>query len=516
MSAGLVKMNDRVLTEEEIRLQAAALQAAANGIVITDAQGTILWANRAFSDLTGYSPEESVGQNPRMFKSWEYVHSFYQNLWATIQAGKVWHGEIRNRKKDGSLYTEDMTITPLRSPAGEITHFIAIKQDITEKKKLEAQYRHAQKMEAVGRLAGGVAHDFNNILSVITGYCEISLEKLLPGDPVTKHVLNIKRAATRAASLTKQLLAFSRQQIVFPKLVDVNTVVDNVADMLRRLVGDDVSIVLKPLSPLGAIKADVGQLEQVLMNLVVNARDAMPDGGEIIIETASVHLDETYQRKHEPVFPGRYVMLSVSDSGCGMDETTKAHIFEPFFTTKTKGRGTGLGLSTVYGIVKQSGGYIWVYSEPGRGTTFKLFFPRVAEMAENLVRPVEELGSWAGSGTILLVEDDDSLRELLVATLQSASYRILEANTAEAGIELITAHKREVQLLLSDVVMPRMSGVQLFESLQKSLPKLKAIFMSGYAPEMLSRRDPLPRNSLFIQKPFSKETLLSTIHGALL
>jgi two-component system cell cycle sensor histidine kinase/response regulator CckA len=242
------------------------------------------------------------------------------------------------------------------------------------------------------------------------------------------------------------------------------------------------------------------------MNLVVNARDAMPDGGEIIIETASVHLDETYQRKHEPVFPGRYVMLSVSDSGCGMDETTKAHIFEPFFTTKTKGRGTGLGLSTVYGIVKQSGGYIWVYSEPGRGTTFKLFFPRVAEMAENLVRPVEESGSWAGSGTILLVEDDDSLRELLVATLQSASYRILEANTA--AIELITAHKREVQLLLSDVVMPRMSGV--------SLPKLKAIFMSGYAPEMLSRRDPLPRNSLFIQKPFSKETLLSTIHGALL
>lgn len=513
--ARLGKMNNQLLTGEQIRLQAAALHAAANGIVITDAKGTILWVNRAFSDLTGYSPEESVGQNPRMLKSWDYDHSFYRNLWSTIQAGKVWHGEIRNRKKDGSLYTEDMTITPLRSPTGEITHFIAIKQDITENKKLEAQYRHAQKMEAVGRLAGGVAHDFNNILTVITGYCEISLERLHPEDPVTKHLLSIKRAATRAASLTKQLLAFSRQQIVFPKPIDVNTVVGNVTDMLRRLVGDDVSIVLKPMTSLGAIKADVGQIEQVLMNLVVNARDAMPDGGEIIIETGSVDLDETYQRKHEPVVPGRYVMLSVSDSGCGMDETTKAHIFEPFFTTKAQGKGTGLGLSTVYGIVKQSGGYIWVYSEPGRGTTFKLFFPRIAEIAEKPVHSVQALGPWTGSGTILLVEDDDSLRELLVATLQNAGYRILEANTAEAAIELITAHKGEVQLLLTDVVMPRTSGVQLFESLHQSLPKLKAIFMSGYASEMLSRRDPLPHNSLFIEKPFSKESLLSTIHGAL-
>jgi CheY-like chemotaxis protein len=241
----------------------------------------------------------------------------------------------------------------------------------------------------------------------------------------------------------------------------------------------------------------------------------MPDGGEIIIETASVHLDETYQRKHEPVFQGRYVMLSVSDSGCGMDETTKAHIFEPFFTTKTQGRGTGLGLSTVYGIVKQSGGYIWVYSEPGRGTTFKLFFPRIAEIAENPTPPVQELGPRTGSGTILLVEDDDSLRELLVATLQKSGYRIMEANTPETAIELATAHKEEVQLLLSDVVMPRISGVQLFELLQKSLPQLKAIFMSGYASEMLSRRDRLPSNSLFIEKPFSKESLLSIIHRAL-
>lgn len=504
-----------MIAEEQIRLQAAALQAAANGIVITDAKGTILWVNRAFSDLTGYSPEESVGRNPRMLKSWDYDHSFYQTLWSTIQSGKVWHGEIRNRKKDGSLYTEDMTITPLRSPSGEITHFIAIKQDVTEKKKLEAQYRQAQKMEAVGRLAGGIAHDFNNMLSIITGYSEMSLEKLHPGDPIAKHLLSIKSAAARAASLTKQLLAFSRQQIVFPKIVDLNSVVENLTDMLRRLVADDVSVVLKPTRYLGAIKADIGQIEQVLMNLVVNARDAMPDGGEIIIETANLELDETYQRKHEPVIPGPYVMLSVSDSGYGMDETTKAHIFEPFFTTKGQGMGTGLGLSTVYGIVKQSGGYIWVYSEPGRGTTFKLFFPRITEIAEKLNHPLEESVPWIGSGTILLVEDDDSLRELLAVTLQNVGYRILEANTAQAAIELITAHKGEVQLLLTDVVMPKMSGVQLFESLRELLPNLKAIFMSGYASEILSRRDPLPTDSLFMEKPFSKESLLSTIHKAL-
>jgi len=508
-------VSGRMSAEEQMRLQSAALEAAANAIVITDAKGTILWVNRAFTDLTGYGPEESIGKNPRLLKSWDYDQSFYKNLWSTIQSGKVWHGEIRNRKKDGSLYTEEMTITPLYSPCGEITHFIAIKQDITEKKKLEAQYRHAQKMEAVGQLAGGVAHDFNNVLSIITGYSELSLDKLRAGDPIASNLHKIKAAAARAASLTKQLLAFSRQQIAFPKIVNLGEVVNDVADMLRRLVGDDVSITFRATMPLGAIRADVGQIEQILMNLIVNARDAMPNGGEIIIETRNVNLDETYQRTHEPVRPGPYVMLSVSDSGCGMDEETKTQIFEPFFTTKAIGKGTGLGLSTVYGIVKQSEGYIWVYSEPGRGTTLKLFFPRIGEIAEKSTRPVENVGPWKGSETILLVEDDEILRDLIVTTLENVGYRVLEAGTAEGAIELAAKHKDEIQLLLSDVVMAKVSGPQLSTLLRESCPKLKVVFMSGYAAEMLFRRDFLPRNASFMEKPFSRESLLSALHKAL-
>jgi PAS domain S-box-containing protein len=496
-------------------LQAAALEAAANAIVITDASGTILWVNRAFADLTGYGPEESIGQNSRILKSWSHDDSFYKDLWSTIQSGGVWRGEITNRKKDGFLYTEEMTITPVRSPSGETTNYVAIKQDVTERKKLEAQYRQAQKMESVGRLAGGVAHDFNNILGVIKGYSEISLENLEPEHSVAKNLRKIQVAADRAVSLTRQLLAFSRQQLVNPRIVDLNVIVQGMGDMLQRLVGDDVSMTVKPTIPLGGINADVGQLEQVLMNLAVNARDAMADGGPITIETRNVELDETYQRKHEPVRPGPYVMLSMSDSGCGMDDTTKASIFEPFFTTKEVGKGTGLGLATVYGIVKQSGGYIWVYSEPDKGTTFKLFFPRVSEVTEAPAEVAERAEPAGGSETILLVEDDEGLREMITTSLRNAGYAVLETGKAQAALELMAKHRRTVHLLLSDIVMPQTSGVQLFNLLKVSAPDLKVIFMSGYATEMLGRHDPLPPESAFIEKPFARDSLLTTIRTVL-
>ena len=384
----LADIDEQKASESNLRLQTAALEAAANAIVITDSNGTIQWVNQAFTDLTGYAREESIGQNPRMLKSWEHDQPIYENLWSTIQSGRVWNGEIKNRKKDGSLYSEEMTITPVRSASGEITNFIAIKQDVSEKKKLEAQYRQAQKMEAVGRLAGGIAHDFNNVLSVILGYSSLSLEKLDPAHLVVAYLQSIKTAANRAASLVKQLLTYSSQQVINPRIIDLNALVKNMEDMLRRLVGEDVSVTVKATVPLGSIKADTGQLEQVLMNLVVNARDAMTDGGRITIETRNVELDESYRREHEPVQPGPYVMLSVSDTGSGMDARTKAHIFEPFYTTKG-GKGTGLGLATVYGIVKQSGACIWVYSEPGVGTTFKLYFPFVSETPETLIKPTE-------------------------------------------------------------------------------------------------------------------------------
>ena len=501
--------------EERLRLQAAALEAAANAIVITDSNGSILWVNRAFTELTGHGYEESIGQNPRFLKSGEHDQSFYRQLWATIQSGQVWRGEITNRRNDGSLYTEEMTITPVRAPSGETTNFIAIKQDTTEKKKLEAQYRHAQRMEAVGRLAGGVAHDFNNILGVISGYSEISLDQLNPENPVAKSLRQIKAAADRAASLTRQLLAFSRQQVVYPKVVNLNTVVENMGNMLRRLVGDDVSITLKPGTPLGSIKADVGQLEQVVMNLAVNARDAMPDGGQITIETCDVDLDESYQREHEPVVPGRYVMLSMSDSGCGMDHVTQARIFEPFYTTKEAGKGTGLGLSTVYGIVKQSGGNIWVYSEIGKGTTFKLYFPRVSEVAEALRPPTEQVAPGGGSETILLVEDDQALREFIAATLRGVGYTVLESGNAQTALKIVAKHEAAVHLLLSDVVMPGTSGIQLFTVLRASAPRLKVILMSGYAAETLARHGAVPQDVAFIEKPFSRDSLLLKIKSVL-
>lgn len=511
----LADIDERKASESNLRLQTAALEAAANAIVITDQHGTMLWVNQAFTDLTGYGREECVGQNPRMLKSWEHDHSLYEKLWSTIQSGRVWRGEIKNRKKDGTLYDADMTITPVLSGSGEITNFIAIKQDVSEKKKLEAQYRQAQKMEAVGRLAGGIAHDFNNVLSVIIGFSDLSLEKLEPAHPVVGYLRNVKTAANRAASLVMQLLAFSRQQVVYPRIIDLNVLVRNVETMLQRLLGEDISIAVKATMPLGSIKADIGQLEQVLMNLVVNARDAMADGGQITIETRNVDLDESYQREHEPVQPGQYVMLSVTDTGSGMDEKTKAHIFEPFYTTKGPGRGTGLGLATVHGIVKQSGGYILAYSEPGIGTTFKLYFPLVGGAPEAFIKPCEQAEVRGGSATILLVEDDEAVRELIVVTLRNAGYTVMDADSPGAALELAANQSDKIDLLLSDIVMPSISGSRLMTLLRLSRPYLKVILMSGYAAETLARHAPVPHDVLFIEKPFTRNSLLTVIQKAL-
>jgi two-component system cell cycle sensor histidine kinase/response regulator CckA len=504
-----------VRKESSMKLQTAVMDAAANAILITDAAGTIVWINRAFTELTGYTREEVTGKTPRILKSLEQAPAFYEQLWSTICCGKVWRGEIRNRKKDGSLYTEEMTITPFFS-GGRITHYIDIKQDVTEKKKLEAQYRQAQKMEAVGRLAAGLAHDFNNILGIIVGYSDISLRELEPEHLLVKNLMQIKRAAERAATLTKQLLAFSRQQVFYPRVINMNEVVEHLGDMLKRLVGDDVSITLNLSRALRNIKADTGQLEQVVMNLVVNARDAMPEGGQITIETRNETLDENYQRQHEPVIPGNYVMLAISDSGCGMDEKTKSRIFEPFFTTKEAGTGTGLGLATVYGIVKQSGGNIWVYSELQRGSTFKLYFPQVGGLAETMPKPLSISQPALGERQrILLVEDDDDLREFIVTILESANYVALAAASAQAATEIIKTRKGDIHLLLTDIVMPNTSGVKLVDILRAEAPTLKVILMSGYAAEMLARYGAGPEGSVFIEKPFTKDALLSKIHAVL-
>lgn len=510
-----IDIDDQKATETRLRLHTAALEAAANAIVITDSTGSILWVNQAFTDLTGYGREESVGQNPRMLKSWEHGHSFYDNLWSTIKSGHVWRGEVRNRKKDGSVYTEDMTITPLCSPSGEITQFIAIKQDATEKKKLEAQYRQAQKMGAVGRLACGVAHDFHNILGVITGYCEISLEKLDPEQTVATHLRKIKAAANRAASLTKQLLTFSRQQVVYPRIIDLNTIVRNMEEMMRRLVGDDVSISVKETTPLWCMKADVGQVEQILMNLAVNARDAMPEGGQITIETRNVELDEGYRRKHEPVQPGRYVMLCISDTGSGMDETTKARIFEPFYTTKSAGKGTGLGLATVYGIVEQNGGSILVNTAVGKGSTFKIYLPRIAEVAETPAVTTAPAKPVRASGTILLVEDEMGLRSVIDESLRQWGYRVLLASNGMEALEVAAEHKGPIQLLITDVIMPFISGPQLAQSLKPLRPEIRVLYISGYTADKFADYPELDPHLALLQKPFKLVDLAQKVRDLL-
>jgi signal transduction histidine kinase/ActR/RegA family two-component response regulator len=376
----------------------------------------------------------------------------------------------------------------------------------------EAQLRQAQKIEAIGRLAGGVAHDFNNILTAINGYAQLMIARLDPRDPLRKNAEEIQKAGARAAGLTRQLLAFSRKQVLAPKVLDLNAVVANLEPMLRRLIGEDVEFRFRPEADLGRVHADPGQVEQVIMNLVVNARDAMEAGGTISIETASVGVDASYAQQHLPMTPGPYVMVEVSDTGCGMDELTRSRIFEPFFTTKE--RGTGLGLSTVYGIVKQSGGYVWVYSEPGEGTTFKVYLPRVERAADVLDGPAaaEPL---RGSETVLLVEDDELVRGLTLDVLELSGYTVLEAPHGGEAILICERHTGTIDIMVSDVVMPHLSGRQLLDRVRPLRPDMKVLFMSGYTAGAIEDRGVLSPGTNFIQKPFSPDDFARKVREVL-
>jgi two-component system, cell cycle sensor histidine kinase and response regulator CckA len=760
----------RKQAEERVRLQATALESAANAIVISDRQGVITWANPAFTELTGYALEEVLGKHPSLFKSGKHDSAFYDALWQTILSGQVWRGDLTNRRKDGSLYIEEMTITPVMDEAGEIINFIAIKQDITERKRteealreserhyrflfesnphpmwtydletlgflavnesalqhygysredflamtikdirppedipvliinlsqvtsgldragiwrhrkkngeiidveitshtltfagrraevvlandvterkraeeqlrhqlnytaaitkslgegvyaldrrgrvtfmnpaaeaalgysqaelsgqpmheaihfqyadgtprppdecplvgalesgeiveveddvftrkdgslfhvsytsspiitagqvvgdvlafrdiserrtLEEQLRQSQKMEAIGQLAGGIAHDFNNLLTAIIGYSDLSLMPLKAGDPLRHYVGEIKKAGERAAELTRQLLAFSRKQVLQPKVLDLNTVVADLEKMLQRLIGEDIKLrtVLDP--ELGNIKADPGQIEQVIMNLAVNARDAMPTGGKLTIETSNVYFDEEYSTLHIGVTPGAYIMLAVSDTGTGMDAATQARIFEPFFTTKEVGKGTGLGLSTVYGIVKQSGGNIWVYSEPGWGTTFKVYLTRVGEDAQRYKQNGAPEKVFRGTETILLAEDEDVVRKLARQVLEMYGYRVLEANNGGGALLICERYEEPIDLLITDVVMPEMSGRTLSDRLSQIRPEMRVLYMSGYTDNAIIHKGVLDEAANFIQKPFAPDVLARKIREVL-
>jgi two-component system, cell cycle sensor histidine kinase and response regulator CckA len=508
-------ITSRKQAEGQLLLQATALESAANAVVITDSAGKLLWLNSAFTALTGFSIEEATGQTFNILNSGEHPKSFFREMWNTILGGQIWHGEVVNRRKDGTIFTVEQTITPVRSERGDVARFVTIMQDVTERKNLEQQLNQAQKMESVGRLAGGVAHDFNNLLSIIIGYSEILMERPGFDSQALRLAEEIKRAGARAATLTRQLLAFSRQQVLEPRVLNLNTIVTDTQKMLRRLIGEDVEIQTKLEGDLGRVKADPGQIDQILINLAVNARDAMPTGGKLTIETSNVELDEDYAAHHPPATPGRYVLLAMADTGMGMNREIKARIFEPFFTTKELGKGTGLGLSTVYGIVKQSGGYIWVYSEPGQGSVFKIYLPRVDQPVEPILPAEPAAESLRGTETILVVEDEDTLRTLIRTVLEQSGYTVMEAKSGADALKAVQEHDATIQLLLTDVIMPGMSGPAVAEQLVHAHPKTRVLYMSGYADSYANDRGLLAKGAVLIQKPFTREALLRKVREVL-
>jgi PAS domain S-box-containing protein len=622
-------VTERKLAEDRLRLQGQALESAANSIVITDHQGCIVWINPAFTVLTGYSAAEVTGKNLGILKSGKHDAAFYRDLWETIRAGKVWHGEMINKRKDGTIFTEELHITPVHDQQGTITHFIAIKQDIskrkqtetalrqsekryrdlvdtardviftlstsgeclslnpaferitgwpakqwigkpfanlidpadrsvafeyywevlngeqpapfelrfprtdgktvigeitvspqyqdgqivavfgvardiTERKQLQNELHHRQQMEAVGRLAGGIAHDFNNILTAITGYSELTLNKLTPDNPLRRNLDEIYRASGRAAGLTQQLLAFSRKQVLQPRVVDLNTVVTGIQKMLRRLITENIELHTLLRANDGWVKADPGQLEQVLINLVVNARDAMPAGGRLTIETSSCQTDT-----------GPAVILTVTDTGTGMTDEIKQHIFEPFFTTKPQGQGTGLGLATCFGIIQQSGGAIAVDSAPGKGSQFHVYLPQVA------APPVTEEKSRitqlpTGTETILVTEDEPAVREFAAGMLRDLGYNVLEAGNGEEGRRVAEAQSnRRIDLLFTDVVMPQMGGRELADWFRASRPETKVLFTTGYTTDQQVWTAIREGRSALLEKPFTSASLAAKVREIL-
>jgi two-component system cell cycle sensor histidine kinase/response regulator CckA len=491
------------------KLVTALLESAAQGIISIDSGGRIVLANRRAEEIFGYTREELAGASVEMLlpESKRAAHGQYRDeYFARPRARHMGIGlDLAGRRKDGSEVPVEVSLSYVQSDEGLFA--IAFVSDISPRKRLEEQLLHAQKMEAVGRLAGGVAHDFNNMLTVISGYNRMILDEVSTMDPLRGYAEEILKAADRAGALTNQLLAFSRRQIMQPRVFNVNAVMIQTQKMLRRLIGEDIELILNLADNVGNIRADPGHVEQAIVNLAVNARDAMPLGGHLTIETADVVLDDNYARTHMGVKPGEFTMIAVSDDGHGMDSETRRHIFEPFFTTKEKGKGTGLGLATVYGMVKQAGGDIWVYSEPGQGTTFKLYFPRVSEAVSDSFGSVAALDRQGGGETILVVEDEQAVRDLTVRILQQLGYTILTASSGAEALELSRSHAGDIDLLLTDVVMPNMSGRQLADHIHTSRPKTKVVFLSGYTENTVVHHGVLDPGVDFLPKPFSRENL---------
>ena len=485
------------------------------GICRCDSTGQLLDVNPALLSVLGYSsPQDLVGRH--LGALYADTHQWFE-LADHLRSATPLNGLIVEWKRKDGTGTVVRVSGRAVSDGDKGTAFELFAEDVTERRALEQQLRQSQKMEAVGRLAGGIAHDFNNLLMVISGYSEFLLDRLGPEPALRAPAQEIASAAGRATSLTRQLLAFSRKQMMAPKVLDLNGIVTENLKMLTRVIGEDIDLVMVPAAGLGAVRADAGQIEQVIMNLAVNARDAMPSGGKLTIETSNVSLDDDYARFHAPLRAGDYVMLAISDNGLGMDSETQSHIFEPFFTTKGT-KGTGLGLSTVYGIVKQSGGYIWVYSEPGRGTTFKIYLPRVAERGESpalVVSSAESVAAEPGTETILLVEDEANLRYLARQFLEKQGYRVIEAADGVVAMQIAVAHEGVIHLLLTDVIMPGMNGRELAQRMSEIRPNTKVLYISGYTENVIGHTGTLDAGVRLLQKPFTLRDLKSKVREVL-
>jgi PAS domain S-box-containing protein len=508
------KRNEQALRRSEVRYR-SLVQTAVYGIYRARLEGQFLDVNPALIGMLGYNsalevlaldPQKDVFLNPGEYT--RLVDEFRRT-------GRMDGFEARWKRKDGTPITVRISGRAVATEDEPADVLEAIAEDITERRVLEDQFRQSQKMEAVGRLAGGIAHDFNNLLMVVSGYTEVLLDQLTVENPLHTKAEAIQQASDRATTLTRQLLAFSRKQLLELKVIDVNAIVADMERLLRPLIGEDIELSTSLAPAVGCTRADAGQLEQVIMNLVVNAKDAMPNGGKICIRTASVNLDDTYRPENTFIKHGPYVMISVSDSGQGMDRDTQARIFEPFFTTKEKGKGTGLGLSTVYGIIKQSGGYVFVQSEIGRGTVFTIYFPRVDEPSEALGSAPASLAAVGGSETILLVEDEESVRQLVRETLESRGYRVLEAANGPSALALAAAHAETIHLVITDVVMPGLSGHELVQQLLPARPGTKVLYLSGYAEDAFASPLPADGKKTFLQKPFTLQSLSRKVREVL-
>ena len=510
-----VEITERKRAEVERERLATAVEQAAEAVMITDASATILYANPAFEKITGYTREEAAGQNPRILKSGQQDAEFYQRMWAVLSRGEVWNGRFTNKRKDGTLYEEEASISPMRDAAGKIVNYVAVKRDVTHEAQLENQLRQAHKMESVGRLAGGVAHDFNNMLGVIIGHTELALAQVDPARPLHDDLVEIRKAAERSADLTRQLLAFARKQAVVPKVLDLGETVSGLLNMLRRLIGENIQLNWQPGADLWPVKVDPSQIDQILTNLCVNARDAIAGVGKVFIETGNSPLDQDYCDAHAGAVPGDYVRLTVSDTGRGMDKETLLHLFEPFFTTKGIGQGTGLGLATVYGAVKQNNGFIYVYSEPGKGATFNIYLPRHAGEAAEMQQAVPAQPDESGHGTILLVEDEPAILRMATIILEKQGYTVLAASTPREAIRLAREHTGAIHLLMTDVIMPEMNGLDLAETLLALCPHIKRLFMSGYTADVIAHHGVMDEGVYFIQKPFSIKELTAKVREAL-